>query len=330
MALDFSFPVGEIIVTTLMHRRKFIADNVTNSNAILRKLSEKGNVKEIAGGRQIFQPLEYAQNDTFAFYSGAETLDVTPAQAIIDAAQYEWKQASCQIKCTGLEVNVQNTSKEQIIDLMDVRINNAAKTMANEISKSLYSDGSGSSGKEITGLQAQVAEDPTGDTVAGIARDTYTWWQNQYSGPTTAPTSSTIEGHMMDMYLDCTRGADTPDLILADQIFYKLYWEALSSIQRIQQVDKGQRGWPNLAFIGAEVVYDGDTMLAAELSATKGRMWFLNTDYIYYCPHATVNMIPDDKRLAYDADAFIVPLLWAGNLCASNLSLQGILWDAST
>ena len=58
-------------------------------------------------------------------------------------------------------------------------------------------------------------------------------------------------------------------------------------------------------------------------------MYFLNTDYLYYRPHRDVNMVPDDKRLAYDYDAFVIPILFAGNLTMSNASLQGVLWDST-
>lgn len=316
--------VGEIVATTLYHRSKWMADNVTTSNAVLRRLSENGKIKPVSGGREIMQELEYAENATFLYYSGYDTLTTTPGE-VIDAATYDWKQAAVVVSCSGLEVNVKNTGKEQIINLIEARINNAAKTMANQLSIGIYSDGTGTSSKQITGLLAQVAEDPTTGTVGDIDRSVAgnAFWRNQTLGPTTTIAVANIETYMQQLYIACTRGADVPDLIVFDANFYQYFWASLMAIQRIQSVDEGHRGWPTLKFNNADVVYDGDS----GIGASKG--YFLNTDYIYWRPHTDVNMVPDDKRLAYNQDAFVIPVLFAGNLTMSNASLQGTLWQGT-
>ena len=314
--------VAEIVATTLYHRSKWIADNVTNSNVTLRRLSEKGNIKTVGGGREILQELEYAENATFLYYSGYDSLTTTPGE-VIDAASYPWKQAAVVVSCSGLEVNVQNTGKEQIVNLLEARINNAAKTMANQLSIGIYSDGTGTSSKQITGLQAQVADDPTTGTVGGIDRSVWAFWENQYLGPSTTISSTNIEAYMQQLYIACTRGADVPDLIPMDANFYQFFWTSLMAIQRIQSTDEGQRGWPMLKFLGADVYYDGDSGIAAS------HAYMLNTDYLYWRPHTDVNMVPDDKRLAYDQDSFVIPVLFAGNLTMSNASLQGVLFQGT-
>lgn len=58
--------LSEIVTTTLRNRSKKLADNITNNNAILRKLNSKGNVSTFSGGRTIVQELEYATNTTLA------------------------------------------------------------------------------------------------------------------------------------------------------------------------------------------------------------------------------------------------------------------------
>lgn len=314
--------VGEIVATTLRSRSRWIADNVTASNALLRRLSEKDKIKPVSGGRTIIQELEYAENGTFLYYSGYDSLTTTPGE-VIDAAEYPWKQAAVVVSCSGLEVNVQNTGKEQVINLIEARINNAAKTMANNLSIGIYSDGTGTSSKQITGLLAQVAEDPTTGTVGGIDRSSWAFWQNQTLGPATTIDATNIESYMQQLYIACTRGADVPDLIPSDANFYQYFWASLMAIQRIQSVDEGRRGWPTLKFLNADVFYDGDSGIDSD------KMYFLNTDYIYWRPHANVNMVPDDKRLAYDQDAFVIPLLFAGNLTMSNAFVQGCLWQGS-
>ena len=51
----------EIVTTTLESRSHELADNVSNSNALLARLSSKGNVRTVTGGRVIAEELEYAR-----------------------------------------------------------------------------------------------------------------------------------------------------------------------------------------------------------------------------------------------------------------------------
>lgn len=316
-----AFPLTEIVATALRNRSQQFADNVSNGNALLAKLASSGKIKTLDGGRTIIQDLEYLENATFMYYSGYETLDTTPG-SVFDAAEYAWKQAAVVVSASGLEVDVQVTGKEALIDLMEGRINNAMKTMRNNISVGIYSDGTGTSGKQITGLQAQVADAPLTGTVGGIDRATYPFWRNQVESAA-GVTVANIEDLMRALWLKCTRGPDTPDLIVADSILFDAYWDSLAAVQRIQDTSKGTRGWNTLAFVDAEVMYDGGSGIPAS------HMYMLNTDYLYWRPHTNVNMVPLTEREPVDQHAFIVPVVFAGNLTMSNASLQGVIYDST-
>lgn len=312
--------LSEIITTTLRHRNKELADNVTNSNALLKRLQQKGNIRPVPGGRTIVEELEYAENATFKYYSGYETLDISPSD-VISAAEYVWKQAACVVSASGLEVEIQNSGKEAVINLLDKRISNAMKTMSNNISSGVYSDGTGSSGKQITGLTAQVATAPTSGTVGSIDRSSWSFWRNQTLQDSTF-SSSTVLAKMEALWITCIRGQDKPDLITTDDGGFAAYWAALQAFQRITRDDRGRLGWAELSFLTADVIYDGDS------GHRDNTMYFLNTDYIYLRPHSDRNFVPLERRDAVNQDAFVVPIVWAGNLTASNLSLQGVLWKA--
>lgn len=58
--------LSELVTTTLYHRNKELADNVSKSNALLSVLREKGKIKPVSGGRSIIEELEYAENSTFS------------------------------------------------------------------------------------------------------------------------------------------------------------------------------------------------------------------------------------------------------------------------
>lgn len=57
--------LSEIVTTTLRNRTGKLADNVTENNAILRRLKQRGTMKPVSGGRTIVQELEYAENGTY-------------------------------------------------------------------------------------------------------------------------------------------------------------------------------------------------------------------------------------------------------------------------
>ncbi len=313
----------EIITTTLQSRNKEFADNVTNNNALLARLNQRGNVKPATGGNVIAEELEYAENSTFQFYTGYEVLDISPSD-VFSAAEFDWKQASVNVSASGLEVEVQNTGKEAVIPLLEKRIQNAKRTAANNMSTSVYSDGTGSSGKEVTGLQAIVADAPTTGTVGGIDRSdaANAFWRNQTSGDVAGidTTAATLRTEMQAMWLECKRGRDTVDLITTDQTLYSVFWDSLTDIQRIASDSEATAGFETLKYVTADVIYDGDSGIAAN------HMYFLNTDYIYLRPHSSRNWVPMDKKSSVNQDAMIVPLVWAGNLTCSNAARQGVVW----
>jgi hypothetical protein len=313
--------LSEIITTTLRNRSGELADNVSKGNALLNRLREKGSWKP-ASGRTIVQELDYAENGTFMYYSGGEALNIGSSD-VLSAAEFDWKQAACAVVATGLEVDVQNTGKEQIIDLLESRIKNAQRTMRNNICSGMYSDGTGTGGKQIGGLQLLVADAPTTGTVGGINRANFSFWSNQVydasSDGGTAATSSNIQTYMNAEYLECTRGADKPDLILADSVYYKLFWASLQAIQRVTDSKMANAGFESVKFAGADVVYEDNTGMPAS------HMYFLNTDYLFL-KYATKRLFkPLDKVQSINQDAMVQLITFAGNMTCSNCSLQGVL-----
>lgn len=312
----------EIVTTTLRNRRGKLADNVLNHNALLRKLNASGNVEMVGGGRTLVEELEYAENSTFKYYSGYETLDVS-ASDVFTAAEYDWKQAAVSVTASGAELR-KNSGKEATIRLLDRRIRNAEKTMINNLSTGIYSDGTGSSGKQIDGLQAQIADDPTTGTVGGINRATYSFWRNQlydFSVESVTASSTTIQGAMDTLWLRCLRGADHPDLIVSGTTYFTYYWQSLQTIQRITSDSDAAAGFQSLTFFGpggsAPVFYDDGVNTA--------RLYMLNTDYLHWRVHKDANMEVMDRRESVNQDAVVVPVIWMGNLTCSNASLQGVM-----
>jgi hypothetical protein len=318
-----SATMTEIVTTTLRNRTGKPADNMSKNNALLRRLRMKGNVKTVDGGRTIVQELEYAENGTYKRYSGYEALDISPSD-VFTGAEYNYAQAAVAISISGLE-ELQNSGEEAIINLLSGRIKNADKTLMNNIALDIYSDGTADGGRQIGGLQLLVAATAT-NTVGGINAGTYTFWQNKTFSAVTnggsAATSANIQSYMNRLYLQLIRGADKPDLIVADNNYYRLYLESLQAIQRIQRDDEASVGFNSLKYMESDVVLDG----GFGGGAPTNTMYFLNTDYIFFRPHANRNMVPiGDDRYAVNQDAMVKLIGFAGNMTVSNRFLQGYL-----
>jgi hypothetical protein len=258
------------------------------------------------------------------YYSGYEPLNVSTSD-VISAAEFDWKQAAVAVTISGLE-ELQNAGSEQVIDLLEARIGNAEKTMTNNISIGLYATGTGSAGKEIGGLQHLVADAPATGIVGGINRGNFAFWRNKVFDASTdgpgAATSANIQSYMNRLYLQIARGRDHPDLIMADNNYYRLYLESLQTIQRVTNTELASAGFDNLKYMGADVVYDG----GYGGGCPTDHMYMLNTDYIHYRPHSRRNMVPiGGERMNTNQDAIVKLIGWAGNMTLSNAFLQGVL-----
>jgi hypothetical protein len=316
--------ISEILTTTIEHRSKALADNVTKNNALLYRLNKKGKVKSVPGGVTIRQELEYAENGTYKRYSGYETLDISPSD-VFTSAEFNWKQAAVAISISGLE-QLQNSGPDVMIDLLTSRVENGERTMQNNIASDCYSDGTADGSKQIGGLQLLVPDDPTTGTVGGISRATWTFWRPVKFGGVAdgggAVTAANIQSYMNRLWVQLVRGTDRPDLIVADNTYYRLYLDSLQAIQRITSDEMAQAGFTSLKYMNSDVVLDGGYGGGAPAS----HMYFLNTDYIFYRPHKDRNMVPiGGDRVSVNQDAVVKLIAWSGNMTLSNSRLQGVL-----
>ena len=320
----------DIIATTIQSRSGVLADNVLNNNPLLERLKKKGNVRPFSGGNIILEELMYVDSTTnnINSYSGFEVLNVSP-NSPISAAQFAITQYAGAVTLSGLE-QLQNSSKEAIIDLLEGRVQIAEKELQNRINLDIYGDGTGNGGKNLTGLKAAVPDAPTSGIYGGIDRSIWTFWQSsKYSGVTdggAAVSAANIQQYMTALSLKLVRGNDKPDLFVADTTYFQLYVNSLQAIQKVSNTDEAGAGFMALKFFGgganADVVMGGG--IGAQ--ATAAHMWMLNTDYVSFRPHRDRNFVPiGGDRQAVNQDAIVKLIGWAGNLTMRGSQFQGVL-----
>lgn len=317
---------SDIIATTIQNRSKKIADNVKKANAAYAKLSERGNVKSFGGGNVIVQELSFAENGNAGWYSGYDLLPIA-AQDVISAAEFTIKQLACPVIMSGLE-DLQNSGPEAFIDLMEGRIGVAEATMQNRLGAGVYADGTGTGGKELTGLNAAVPLDPTTGTYGGIDRAAFTFWRstiNDVLTNTAVTNPGPVQATLNTAWSGLVLGTERPDLILMDNVMWQNYVRELQFLQRFTEPKQASFGFPTIKFMDADVVLDGG--IGGFCPAKTA--FLLNTKYIFLRPHSKRNMVPlnPNKRYAVNQDAEVQILAWAGNLAMNGGRYQGRIKD---
>ena len=309
----------ELVSTTFRKHRKEIKDNISNRNALYKRIVGKGNYESEDGGLTIATPLDYAENSTYQRYSDWDTLNIQ-ASDVISAAEYQWRQIAINVVASGREMRI-NSGGPKIIKLAKARIKNAKRTFANNFSEDLYSDGTATN--QINGLQAIISDLGTG-TVGGINSTNFTFWKSQIfdaSDNSVTPSATTIENSMMlPLWLGLDRGPDDqPDLIVMDNTYYQYFETSQVSIKRYSSSSSADGGFSTLKYKGADVLFDGNS----GIPATHG--YFINTEYLGLCVHKDADLTVMEEQRPINQDGVVIPILWMGNLTCSNRNQQGLM-----
>jgi len=327
--------ISDVITTTIQSRSGELADNVLNNIPLLYKLRSKNNVRPFSGGNVIMEEIAYSDS-TMAnvnSYSGYETLNISP-NSPISSAQFPIAQYAAAVTMSGLEM-LQNNGKEQIIDLMEGRLQIAEKQLLDRINQDLFLDGTGNGGKNLVGVAAAVSTTPSTGVYGGIDPSVWSFWRNAaYSGLTNggaAVSPANIQQYMTALAIQLVRNADRADLIVADNNFYQYYVNSLQAIQKVSNTEMAGAGFASLKFFGggteADVVLGGGALGGSVFSGQPAnRMYFLNTDYLSFRPHTDRNFVPiGGERQAVNQDAIVKLIGWAGQLTCRGRQFHGVL-----
>ncbi len=316
----------EMVTTTLRYVDNELTDNVSNNNALLRKLKQRGNIKTVAGGYEAQYPISYAENSTYSRISGYDTFNINSSN-VLTSDKYDWATVVITVTASGDEIR-RNSGKEQMINLVKARKQNAMDTAANGFSVDLYSDGSLQN--QIVGLAGIIQTNGQG-TVGGINSTTQTWWRNKFReipGSGTY-TKDTIQGEMNALWMDIYRGNDRTDLIVSSHDFYSVFEAGLDQYARYTNADLKSgtvnAGALSLAWKGAEVIFDSNTNFAT----TAEKMYFLDTKDIFLVQHRDAKWSAMDERSPINQDAVVIPIMWQGFMAVRRRAGQGVLIDAA-
>jgi len=315
----------EIFSTSLQNYKNTLVDNIFDSLPFFDFVGKKGGSKVQLedGSADIVVPLMYAENGTVSSYSGYDIIDTTP-QSGLGNAKYTMKQVAGTVTIDRFSER-QNAGKEQIINLFGAKMTQLEMSFANKISQMFFADGTGNGSKDITGLQAIIADTPTSGTIGGIDRASYTWWRNQTDdGAQTSAAYDVILDDVRSMYYLCSKGKDAPDFLVGGLDAYKGFEGKLTGTIQYNAVlpnmlSDAKFGFPNMKVYGATFFYDND--------CDDDKIYFVNSKYLkFHVDKSTFfEQMPFQRMNTQDARTAMVLLY--GEMCASNCARLGVLED---
>ena len=308
---------SEALSAAIANYSNDLADNISNNNALLSFLKKSGNINTFDGGTEILQNISYPGTSPSGWYTGAETLDVSPSDTL-STANFAIKQAYGAVTFTGLDEMI-HSGKSKMHDFFKAKISNAEKGLQNLVSTALFYSNTENSGKSIGGLQHLVSDTGTG-TVGGIDASAQTWWKNyvyDFSTNSVTPTKDTILAALDDVIMNTTFGAEMPDIAVGGKTYFGYVRAALSDKQRFVDSNKADSGFLSYRHDGVSVIFDP--------ACADARMYVLNTNYLHWRPHVKKNFVVGDSRDSVNQDAYVIPLLFGGNMTVSGRKYQGVI-----
>lgn len=288
--------------------KKFIpkvVDNIFNSNAMFKKLSERQ--KKLDGGTKIIVPLNYAQSTAGGWYSGADTLNTTDND-VITAAEFDWAQMYQTISISGRD-ELKNMGDAQKVDFVKSKVQIAEKSMRDSFGTGLYNAGTDS--KAILGARTFVS---TSNTYGGISQSSYSWWGAQVDSTTTTLTIAALQS----LWGSCTVDADHPNIITSLQSGFDKYYALLQPQQRFMDEGMAKGGFTSLMFNGAPWVVDSHVPSSAYV-------YMFNLDYLDLQVHKERDFKFEAFEKPLNQDVRVAKILWMGALTSSNNRMHGVM-----
>lgn len=300
------------------------ADQVFNFFWLLKNLQVGDSFRKGAGD-PITGTIEYALNTTVKSMSELESLDVQRVD-VFDRYEYAWKFVGGLIVMSEFE-KLMTAGAAGKFDLEAGKIDNLKKTMQYTVNADLYSDGTGSGGKQAGGLQYIVSTTPTTGTVGAINRATYTFWRNQQtSGAKTSTAYDNYKASLRSIYNLCSSGVamETPDFGVTNRTDFEGYESLSVTVERLERsavTDKLLSGYK-----GDHVMFK-DIPLSFDFAAPSGNTYILNRRNLFIRYAAWMKAFPPNTPVNQFMD--VVKILTLYNLVSDNPRRLGVVSSTS-
>jgi hypothetical protein len=289
------------------------ADQIFNYFWLLKNL-QAGQSFRKGNGDPITGTIAYTTNTTVKAMSELETLDVTRVD-IFDRYEYAWKFIGGNIVMSEFEKQVTSGGAGKF-DLEAGKIDNLKNTMQQTINTDLYSDGTGSAGKQAGGLQYLVSSTPTTGTVGTVNRATYTFWRNQQtSGAKSSTIYDNLKGSMRSIYNLCSSGVGmtTPEFAVTDRTTFEGYESLSVSLERLERSSASDTLLSG--YKGDHIMFK-DIPLAFDFAAPNALVYILNRKNLFIRYMLWMKAFPPNTPVNQFID--VVKIFTIYNLCVGD------------
>lgn len=336
MAINTVAAYQQVLSMALEERTPGYQDLVSNNNALLATLRNKGLWKSYSGPR-IRETLQIDQADA-QWYNGYDYLDNAPVELFNDA-YFTPKMVAVPIMLS-LEEILNNEGENQVMDVMESYIDAAERSLQDAMDTALHGDGTANGGKAINGLAVAVPITTNSGTYGGISRaDNAIWRTTTYDLHSydttigTQVTSTTIRPFLNKIMTARSRGRRHADLLLMSPEHYAAYDAATVSVQRIQKEGGlAKLGFSSLEYVGggkrAEIVLDGGIGSNMPANTTFG----LDTDSLRVRFNPSRNfskLFEGDGQKPINQDAIAQFIGWMGELTMTNPLFNWRAYDST-
>lgn len=265
-----------------------VTDNILNGNVLLMRFLQKRKSAQAWGevtGKTITFPIKYQKSTQGGWYSGFDQFATHQTNTRVLATLYP-KQLYWTVGASGIQVAV-NKGPEGILNFLATEMDSVAADMLDTLGTALYADGTGTSSKELTGLDAAVDDGNGTATYAGLLRSTYTTWVSNLDSSSNAITRAELAASFDAAQIGNDRptiGVTTPTIwstiegLAMGTISFNNPMQGLSreygtmTSAGVQKGQTGELGYTSLFFRGVPIV--------ADEKCTSGRFYFLNENHI--------------------------------------------------
>lgn len=321
MALEFVQALDNLYVTTWSAIKREIVDNIFGATPLFFWLRDKGQVEEVEGGKMLEEPLMYGKNPSVKSFGRGDTFTL-PDHEFLTMARFPWKYIGGSVTRYFVD-DQQNRGKHMIFDRVKAAVENLKLSLIDALETQCFGAGVGT---DIDGLakivRADAPTDAGQDVVGGIDGFTYSWWQNKRFDATGRSMSTYLVADMRHMYNLCSKGTDTPNLILTTQDIYEAYENELLEIHRIVDKKFADAGFENLTFKGKPIVWAP--------GCGAGLMYFLNSRYLKWKADKFANFDMTEWKTVNNSLDRAAQVVVVGNITVSNRARQGVIYNLTT
>lgn len=339
-----------LISTTLENWSKTVEDEITTSMFLFYMLKRSGSwVGVDALGERAKFPLRY-KNGNADSLSGYDIVDTSPMDGATSSF-WPWRQMAASISINDLE-RAQNSGEYQMVDLLELKTNQALDGIKEKFSKALQQGNGINSATAITTaytspingsvfidpLPLLVGHSPTSGTIGSIAANVsdggVSWWANQQAAATDSNFASFLKDldHMRNL---CGKGiGGFPDTHLVDVATYEFYTACLRNQNRYTDTTRADIPFDNIAFHGKPVTWDefmpnwsGGTTVQ---STTAGTWLMLNSKCFQIKYSNKMNFTVGDFIRPENQLADVALVSWTGAAGVTNRRKHGVLDDINT